>query len=75
MGKIRRVAKEIMETLKKVSASFDFEGGVEVEIIPKPVVKLYAKIFKYRSLKKGKNGGNREKNNNRHRDDDESARK
>ena len=48
---IQKLCKEIRETLKKVPDQVDLEFGVQCDPIPKPVVKLYAKICLYRKQK------------------------
>ena len=66
MEEIRAISERIVSALKKVSEYVDVEIGVEVEVVPKPVVKFFAGIHKYRKLMKSK-GRNRQDENREER--------
>ena len=73
-GRLKKISREILEILRKISEiPHEVEAGVELEFIPSPVVKLYAKIRLFRELKKRRTNGNREEDNERRRDDAEGA--
>lgn len=62
---IRKLCKEIKETLKNVPDQVDLEFGLQCDPIPKPIVKLYAKICLYRKRKAGRKNERIKKSNKR----------
>ena len=43
-GRIRQIAKRIIESLKEVPCDVAIKAGVEVDFIPLPVLKFFAEI-------------------------------
>jgi len=79
MEKIRAISERIVSALKAIWEDVGLEFGVEIEVVPKPVIKLFAGIYKYRKLMKReeRNGehGNREKRNKSLQNHDEGSSK
>lgn len=77
--KIRAISERIVSALKKMSEDVDVEVGVEIEVVPKPVVKFFAGVHMYRKLMKSKGQNrqdeNREERNKRLQSHDESTSK
>ena len=77
MEKIRTISERVVSALKEISESVELEAGVDVEVIPKPVVKFFAKIHVCRKLMniKGQNEEHesRKKRNKRLQSHDESS--
>lgn len=77
MQKIRRISKRIVSALKEIPENIEIEIGVEIEVIPKPIVRFFAEIHKYRKLMKTKRQNtkneNRKKRNKRLQSHDESS--
>ena len=75
-GKVRKTAKKIMALLKQVSEDIDVKCGAEIDLLPRPVVKLFFEIQKLHSLTKKehvKRNGNRKKRGKRLHSNDESV--
>lgn len=79
MEKIRAISERIVSALKRMSENVDVKIGVEVEVIPQPVVKFFAEVHKYHKLMKSKERNkqdeNREERNKRLQSHDESTSK
>lgn len=79
MEKIRAISERIVSALKEISENVEIEVGVEVDVVPKPVVRFFAGIHKYRKLMKSKGRNrqdeNREECNKRLQSHDESTSK
>ena len=73
-SKVRRIAHEIVEVLRKIPKPLEIEVGLQFESIPAPVVKLYAKIRALRLLMiEGSENGNRKEDDKRRGNHDEGA--
>lgn len=77
MKKIKQLSRQIVELAKTIPAKFEIEAGVQFEPIPKPVIKLYAKIRMLHLLRKNerqeKYNENRKRNDKRLCHNDEGA--
>lgn len=64
-NKIKQIAKKVISNLKDVSNNVEFKIGVDVEIVPKPCVRLFAHLYKLHKIqneKVGKNGDSKSDN-------------
>ena len=54
MEKIKETSKRIVKLLKQIPVDVSIKGGAELDLIPKPVVKLFVEIHILSSLLKEK---------------------
>lgn len=78
-GRVKRIAKRIIESLREIPIDVSVKAGLQVDLIPKPVIKFFINIHllnKTSSKKRrGKQNGHREENNKRLHYNDEGASK
>jgi len=60
---IRRICEQITDALKRVPEHVEVEIGVQWEPIPKPIVRLYAKLCLLKKKKMEMHNENRKKGN------------
>jgi hypothetical protein len=76
MEKVRRVSHRIVSALKEIPKDIELEVGVEIELLPKPIVKFFAAVHKYKALmkckRKKRKNASRKKSNKRLQNNDES---
>ena len=74
---IRAISETIVSALKEISESVELEIGVDVEVIPKPVVKFFARIHVCQKLmntkEQNEEDGSRKKRDKRLQGHDESS--
>lgn len=77
-GRTRQIAQRILQTLRKVPSIDEIKGGVEVDVIPKPVLRFFINIKllheSARNVKQRDEIADREEGNNRLHNNDESSR-
>jgi len=64
IAKLKDTAKQIVERLKEISQS-DWEAEFEMKIVPQPIIEVYAKLRKFKSMQREKDDGNTKAGNTR----------
>lgn len=74
-NKIKKLSKKITSALKGMSDGVEFKIGVDVELVPKPCVKLFAHIYKLQKMReeKVKKDGSSKTSNESLQDNDEGV--